>query len=142
MNTTVKNILNPGAYSNPINIVLLILRLSVGVLMLTHGWGKFVTLFGAAPIQFADPLGVGAAASLSLTVFAEVLCSILLIIGLGSRLATIPLIITMFVAIFIIHESDGFGRQELPLLYATIYIAIALLGAGKYSVDYLITKKK
>lgn len=142
MNTIAKNIFNPGKYPDIINIVLLLLRISAGALMLTHGYGKFVTLFGTEPIQFADPFGVGAVASLSLTVFSEVLCSILLILGLGTRLAAIPLIITMFVAIFIIHVSDGFGRQELPLLYTVIYIAIALMGAGKYSIDYLIMSKK
>ncbi|WP_333907979.1 DoxX family protein [Aequorivita sinensis] len=65
----------------------------------------------------------------------------LLIIGLSTRLAAIPLAITMLVAAFIVHANDGFGRQELPLLYAAIYISIALIGAGKYSLDNRISKK-
>lgn len=137
----IKHILNPGNYHRNINIVLLILRVTVGFFMLSHGMGKFYKLIGDAPIQFADPLGIGASASLTLAVFSEVLCSILLIIGLGTRLAAIPLLITMLVAAFIVHGADGFGKQELALMYAAIYLAIALAGAGKISLDYLLNKK-
>lgn len=141
MKQITKIIFNSGDYTNNVNIALLILRVAVGIFMLTHGWGKMETLFSGEPIQFADPIGLGATFSLALAVFAEVLCSILLIIGLGTRLATIPLLITMLVATFIIHATDGFGKQEFALLYAVIYLTIALIGAGKYSLDYLISKK-
>ena len=62
----IKHILNPGNYHRNINIVLLILRVTVGFFMLSHGMGKFYKLIGDAPIQFADPLGIGASASLTL----------------------------------------------------------------------------
>jgi putative oxidoreductase len=137
----IKNIFNPGNYSKKINFVLLLLRFAVGILMLTHGMGKFSALFGEGPIQFPDPIGVGATASLALAVFAEVFCSILLIFGIGTRLAAIPLLITMLVAALIVHANDGFGRQELPLLYSAIYVVIAIAGAGKISVDYWIFAK-
>ncbi len=137
----IKNIFNPGNYPSTINFVLMLLRISVGILMLTHGIGKFSKLFGDAPIQFADPIGVGVTASLALAVFSEVLCSILLIFGIGTRLAAIPLIITMLVAALIVHADDPFGRQELPLLYTTMYLVIAIAGAGKISVDNWIYNK-
>lgn len=137
----IQKILNPGSYSKNIDIALLILRLTVGFFMLSHGMGKFYNLIGDAPIQFPDPLGVGTTASLGLAVFSEVLCSILLIVGLGTRLAAIPLIITMLVAAFIIHATDGFGKQELPLMYVAIYLVIAIAGAGKISIDNWLHKK-
>ena len=137
----IKKIFNPGNYPNNINTALLLLRLVVGIFMLTHGAGKFSTLFGEGPIQFADPIGVGATASLALAVFAEVFCSLFLIFGIGTRLAAIPLVITMLVAAFIIHSSDGFGKQEFPLLYATVYLVIAIAGAGKISIDHWIYNK-
>lgn len=136
-----KKLYYPGNYSTKENLVLLVLRVVGGAFMLTHGVGKFERLFGSAEIQFADPFGIGPAATLALAVFAEFLCAILLIIGLGTRFAAIPLLITMLVAAFIVHSSDGFVKQELPLLYATVYFTIALLGAGKYSVDNLVYKK-
>lgn len=134
--------LNPGTYSRNIDLVLLLIRVSVGILMLTHGIGKFQMLFGSEPIQFQDPLGVGATTSLILAVFAEVLCSILIIIGLGTKFAAIPLLITMFTAAFIVHADDPFVRQELPLLYSIIFITILTFGAGKYSIDNLYWSKK
>lgn len=142
MKQITKNLFNPGSYPNNVSIALLILRIVIGVFMLTHGWGKMEILFGSEPIQFPDPMGVGATASLALTVFSEVLCSILLIIGLGTRFAAIPLLITMLVAAFVVHINDGFGKQEFALLYAVIYLTIALIGAGKYSLDYLIPKNR
>ncbi|MCX7546333.1 DoxX family protein [Xanthomarina sp. F1114] len=141
MKTITTNIFTPGFYPNNVNTALLILRVVIGILMLTHGWGKMETLFSGEPIQFADPIGLGANFSLALAVFAEVLCSILLIIGLGTRLAAIPLLITMLIAAFIVHANDGFGKQEFALLYAVIYLTIAMIGSGKYSLDYMISKK-
>lgn len=111
-------------------------------MMLVHGVPKLLTLFGDAEILFADPIGLGMTASLALAVFAEVICSVLLLLGLGTRLASIPLLITMLVAVLIVHVPDGWGRQELPLLYAVCYATLLLTGPGKYSLDHTFLKKK
>ncbi len=137
----IRKIFNPGSYTNNVHTVLLVLRLTIGIFMLTHGIGKFQNLIGSEPIQFPDPIGVGNALSLILVVFAEVFCSVLLMIGLGTRLAGIPLLITMLVAAFVIHINDGFGKQEIALLYALMYTTIIVVGAGKYSFDRLIYEK-
>ena len=142
MKKIVRRLLNSDNCSNNVSIALLILRVVIGFFMLSHGIGKFQTLFGGEVIQFPDPMGIGATASLALTVFSEVFCSILIIIGFITRLAAIPLLITMLIAAFIIHINDGFGKQEFALLYAVIYLNIAIIGAGKYSIDYLIFNKK
>lgn len=141
MQLFVKNLLNPGSYPGKVHVVLLFLRIAVSILMLTHGMGKFEKLMAGGPIQFGDPLGIGAPASLALAVFSEILCSFLLIIGLGTRLATIPLVITMIIAAFIVHSADPFVKQELPLLYLAIYLSLMVTGAGRYSVDQIIYKK-
>jgi len=137
----IRSLFYSEVYSRNINLVLLLVRLIVGAFMLTHGWGKFLKLIGDGTITFADPLGLGETTSLVLTVFAEVFCSILITLGLTTRFAAIPSLITMLVAAFIVHANDGFGKQELALLYGTIYLVIAVLGAGKYSLDYLIFKR-
>ncbi len=136
-----KKILYPGDYSASINFIILAMRLSVGLCMVSHGYGKCIKLFGDEPIEFADPIGLGQTASLALTVFAEFLCSILLIIGLTTRLAAIPLFITMLVIIFVVHLDDGFKKMELPILYSVSYFSLILTGGGKFSVDALISKK-
>jgi len=123
------------------DVALLIFRIGISALMLTHGYGKLMQLFSGEEIAFADPIGIGATASLALAVFSEFICSILIILGLGTRLAAIPLIITMVVAVFIVHLPDGLARQELPLLYLFGYILLLLTGGGKYSLDHYFLKK-
>jgi len=132
---------NPGDHAVTTSSALLLLRLIVGVFMLTHGVGKFMMLVGDGPIRFVDPIGLGVTASLILVVFAEVFCSILLIVGVATRLALIPLFITMLVAALIFHASDTFAKKEMPLLYLTIYIVIAMTGAGKFSIDRWIYRR-
>lgn len=133
---------NPGSYSKNIDLSLLILRIAGGALMLTHGVGKMEALFGTEPIQFPDPIGLGATTSLALAVFAEVLCAVFLIIGFATRFSALNLLITMFVAVFIIHSADPFAKQELPLIYGSIYLVLLIAGAGKFSIDNLIFNKK
>ncbi|GLR19624.1 DoxX family protein [Portibacter lacus] len=126
-----------------IDIASLALRVCFGATMLVgHGWGKFLKLIDGGPIKWADPIGLGPELSLGLASFAEVLCAGFLVLGLFTRLATIPLIITMLVAIFVVHLNDPFGKLESPLMYLTAYLAILLLGAGKFSLDHILKRRK
>lgn len=119
---------------------LLVLRLGAGALMLGHGWSKLAN-FGELSTKFADPLGVGTVASLGLTVFAEFFCAIFVMLGLGTRLAAIPLLITMLVAAFVIHSGDPWSKQEFPLLYALVWLALFFTGPGRYSLDHLLARR-
>jgi putative oxidoreductase len=109
--------------------------------MLTHGLPKLNRLTSSEEIKFADPFGFGPAISLGLVVFAEVICSILIILGLGTRLASLPLIIAMGVAAFHAHANDPFSTKEKPLLFLLIFIVLFVFGSGKYSVDRLLNRK-
>lgn len=120
---------------------LLILRIGVAVLMLTHGFPKLITLFGSEEITFANPIGLGQTTSFVLNVFAEFICSILILLGLGTRLASVVLIINMATAFFIVHADDPFKVKELAGVYLLIYIVLLIMGAGKYALDYYWLKK-
>jgi len=102
--------------------------------MLTHGWGKMMKVF-AGDFAFADPLGIGAAPSLVLTVFAEVICAFFLIVGWKSKFFSLFLMFTMLVAAFVVHGADPLRDKELALVYFAIYLAIYFMGAGKISID-------
>lgn len=121
---------------NSINyhIGLLLLRLGFSGMMLSHGIPKLMQLL-QGNMEFGDPIGIGEPLSLILAVVAEVLCPLLIIFGIKTRLAAIPTIITMAVAAFIIHASDPIGKKELAILYLCAFMAIAILGPGRYSLD-------
>lgn len=120
----------------------LLLRLVSGGFMLTHGIGKLQMLMAGKGADFADPIGLGPVFSLALTVFAEVLCAVLILVGFKTRLATIPLMITMLVAAFVVHMDDPWNKKEFALLYLAIYAALFILGSGKYSIDGMLNKNK
>lgn len=113
---------------------LLVLRLAAGGLLLPHGWGK-LTQLASGDLEFPDPLGIGGAPSLVLVVFAELVCALLVLVGFKTRLAALPPAFAMLVAALVFHAPDDLGTKELPLLYAAVYVALALLGGGRYSLD-------
>lgn len=80
-----------------------------------------------------------------LATYTEVLGFVLLTLGLGTRFISIPLIITMIVAIKTVHWENGFAASdngyEIPLYYMIMLITLLFKGAGRLSVDYFIGKK-
>jgi len=122
--------------------LILIIRIFVGLSMLTHGIPKLETLVTSNQIQFMNFLGMGSIFTMVLVVFAEFLCSIFIIIGLFTRIACIPLMFTMLVAFFLVHSTDAYVDKELCILYFFIYLVILIFGSGKFSIDELMTKKQ
>jgi putative oxidoreductase len=99
-------------------------------------------LLSGDPILFPPIFGMSPALSLSMAVFAEVLCSIFILVGFGTRLATVPLIVTMLTAVFAIHAADPFAKKEMGILYLLVYIILLVTGSGKYSIDGLVYRKQ
>ncbi|OQW51149.1 MAG: hypothetical protein A4S09_10640 [Proteobacteria bacterium SG_bin7] len=116
------------------NLGLLVLRVGFGGTMcFVHGFQKVIN-FQSMSGSFPDPLGIGSVFSLGLCILAEFFCAGLIAVGFYTRWATYPLIITMSVAAFMIHKNDPFQKKELALIYLMGFIAINLLGSGKYSL--------
>ena len=115
----------------------LFMRIFIGAMMLTHGIGKLQN-YNAIVNSFPDPFGIGSAVSFALITFTEVVCSVLIIMGLFTRLATLPLIFGMFVATFIAFPDKSFAAGELSFVYMGIYIMLLISGGGKYAIDALI----
>ena len=112
----------------------LFLRVSFSLMLLPHGWTKINRLF-AEDIKFSDPIGIGEVPSLILVAFAEFIAPILIILGFKTRWFSIFPIITMVVVAFIHKWDQGFLEIEKALLFLSGFIAIALIGPGKYSLD-------
>jgi putative oxidoreductase len=117
-------------------------RVGIPALMLLHGTHKLEQLMAGGEIKFMDFLGMGTELSLALTVIGELVAPLFLIIGFKTRWASIPAIITMFVAAFVAHAGDPLGEKEHSLLYMIAFIAIALIGSGKYSLDAWLQERK
>jgi len=137
-----KKILSVNKATTATDIALVIARIGIAALMLTHGIPKLAMLFSGAPVQFPQVLGMSVEFSLALTIFAEVFCSISLLAGFATRLAVIPLAITMLVAVFLIHAADPLSVKEPALHYLLVYIVLLLAGSGKYSIDYVLQLKR
>lgn len=127
---------------NGFDLGMLILRVSAGLFMIYgHGWVK-VTRWETLSKQFLDLFGLGSGISLALAIFAEVVCAAAVALGLFTRVAVIPLIVTMLVAALIHHGADPFGKKELALLYAAVFAMIGLAGAGRFSLDRVVRGKR
>ena len=126
---------NAGAF----NLGMLILRLGAGILIVHHGYGK-LTHYNEMKAQFMNFMGLGVSVSLGLVIFAEFFCGLLLILGLFTRFACIPLIILMCVTLFKVHATDVFGKGELDAMYLISWVTILFCGAGAISADSRIGK--
>jgi putative oxidoreductase len=122
---------------------LLVLRLWLGLTMaIQHGWVKWLNFDVYAP-KFLPLFGLPSNVSLGLAIFAELICSGFLILGLFTRFAALNLAVTMSVAFFIAHQmrlvddpSDPMKKGgELAFIYLAAYVSLFFTGAGKFSVD-------
>lgn len=120
---------------------LLILRLAFGIMMLKHGIDK-INGFESMADMFPDPIGLGSKMSLIAAIGAEVGCSLLLIVGLATRIACLPLAFTMIIALFVVHGDDPWQKKELAAAYLAAYVVLFFTGPGQFAIDRFILKKK
>ncbi|MDF3077781.1 MAG: hypothetical protein K0S09_1670 [Sphingobacteriaceae bacterium] len=136
--------MKPSIFSPyPLNtdLAALLLRLAFGGLFVYHGYSKFAAYDQILPM-FGDLIGIGSKLSFNLVIFAELGCGFLVLIGLLTRLAVIPIFIAMAVAFFMAHAKDTFQVKELPFLFLLLCLSIFVLGPGKYSLDGLLFRSK
>ena len=124
------------------NVGLLLLRVFIGAAMLTHGWYKISTVGVGAFSNGVAGMGIPAPHILGpLAVFAESGGALLLAIGLLTRPAAFLLVCTMGVAVGVALKGQPFDKQELAWLYLVPAVFFLLKGAGKWSLDWLVSRK-
>ncbi|MHB1158000.1 MAG: DoxX family protein [Phycisphaerales bacterium] len=132
------------------NLGLLVLRLGIGTIMAAaHGWGKITAgpeLWGQVG-SAAGLLGVPASLFVVfgfMAAFSEFGASILLALGLFTRVAAFLLLSTMTVAFIMhTHNHDPFDAvASHPLELAIVYLSLLLIGPGRFAVDALLFKKR
>ena len=119
-----------------VSFLLLLIRLFFGILFFMHGLDK-LTNFNELSLTYPSVLGFGSYTTLMVAIFCEFACSMFLLVGLMTRIILIPMVLSMAVAFFDIH--DGMMPEgELSLIYLVIFLGLFIAGPGRYSVDYLI----
>ena len=140
------------------SIGLLILRLGMGGYMLTHGWSKLRMMLGGDFDMIGDPIGLGSTVTLVLLVLAEFFCALLVVVGLATRVAGVPVVVAMAVAAFVAHggdpwtmeeaarryfagEADAWSSRQPALMFLIPFLALIFTGAGRFSIDGLIRRR-
>jgi len=137
--TTMKKLFSIKYSDNGVSFASLLLRIALGAMMLPHGFSKLMS-FATKSGSFPDPFHIGSTPSLCLVIFAEVFCSVFIILGLFTRFACIPLIIDMAVALGYAHHWQVFGDGERDALFLAGFISLLFIGPGKISIDRFIGK--
>ncbi len=120
-------------YSVGTSYILLFLRLVFGILFMMHGIDK-VENFSELSASFPEVLGISSKLSLILVIFAELICSIAVVIGFMFRLALLPMIVAMSVAFGVVHHGSV-AQGELSLIYLLIFLLMMIVGPGRYAID-------
>ncbi|WP_299521010.1 DoxX family protein [Winogradskyella sp.] len=124
------------------DLTLLLFRVLVSLSMInTHGMKKLLDFEGTVA-HIPDPIGVGGEVSAIIAIIANIVAPIFVILGLGTRLAILPIISVTLMGFFIVHGNDPWSVKDVPLMYSLAYLALFFLGAGKYSLDYKLFSSK
>jgi putative oxidoreductase len=134
-----KRLLSIGYRDWAFDIAMLVLRAGAGGLIIPRGYSKLIH-FAEKKSSFMNFMGIGSSLSLTLVIFAEFFCGMFIVLGLFTRLATIPLIISMSVVVFKVGHGDVFGKGTEGAMFLVCFLALFLCGPGRASADALINK--
>lgn len=130
------------------NLARLFMRLFVGVMFLQFGIRQ-INHFETIATAFPEVFGMSSQCSLTVLITIELLCSLLIMVGFLTRLATVPSLVAMIIGeVYILeglmptpHILGSFTQQPgyIPIMFSGIFLFILLAGPGKISVDYVLS---
>jgi putative oxidoreductase len=113
------------------DIGLLFLRVSGGLFLVwVHGLPKLLD-FTAQLQLIEDPFHLGAHLTLILAIFAEVLCPLLIVAGLLARLACVPILFVLLVALLVVHPQWSVAEGQFGWLLLILFTTVLIAGPGR-----------
>lgn len=113
---------------------LLMLRVSAGLLLLfVHGLPKLLHWTSQLPL-IEDPFHLGAPITLGLAVFAEVACPLAIIAGFMTRLACLPILTVLLIALGVVHPEWTLEQGQFAWLLLIIFTTLLITGPGRLAV--------
>ena len=117
------------------DVGLLFLRVSGGLFLLwVHGLPKLLD-FSAQLQLIEDPFHLGAHLTLSLAIFAEVLCPLLIVAGVLVRLACLPILFVLLVALLVVHPQWSVAEGQFGWLLLILFTSIFIAGPGRLALN-------
>jgi putative oxidoreductase len=126
-----------ASYTSTTDLALFLLRVWFGLLLFVkHGLDKAMN-FNRVSAHFADPFHIGSTPSLLLVLLAEAVCTLLVVLGLWTRVAAAIIVINLAVAFGFAHRFQLFGARngELAFAFGGAFLALCFSGAGRWSLD-------
>jgi putative oxidoreductase len=131
---------NPEKPLVSIDVTLLLFRVLWSLSLLhTHGLKKLLN-FEETVAHIPDPFGMGGVFNAYIAVVANIVCPVLIILGLGTRLAILPILGLTSVGFFVVHAQDPWVVRDVPLMYFLAFCLLFILGPGRYSLDAYLKK--
>jgi putative oxidoreductase len=126
-----------GSGSGAGDFGLLVLRVVLGAtLFYKHGLEK-IAHFSQMSAHFPNPLHVGSHVSLIFALLSDAICSLLAVLGLGTRFAAFIIAVNMSVALYFVHHMALRSEHgEMMLIYIAGFIALIFTGGGRFSLDW------
>jgi putative oxidoreductase len=127
-----------GTHPHLADAGLLYLRVTGSVLvLLVHGLPKAMHYTSqAAAIE--DPLHIGKTLTLCFAIFGEVFCPLLMIAGIGTRVAALPILLITLMALAVVHRDWTLEQGQFAWMLLIIFGTVAIAGAGRYRISALL----
>ncbi|MBO2009978.1 DoxX family protein [Hymenobacter negativus] len=135
-------LLAPSSSELGTDFALLVFRLLAGfALFRVHGLDKLLH-FQHEAATIPDPFGLGGQFNAAFAVFSDVVCALLVMLGLLARPAALGVLSTTLVGLLVVHLHDSWDLKDAPLTYATMFLLVLLAGPGRFSLDAQLARRR
>jgi len=123
------------------NYIIFIFRIVVSLeLIVVHGLKKVGILTVKAEIV-DNPFHLPYMLNDILAITANLICPLFVIVGFGTRIASIPIVIVTLTGYFIVHAGGSLAERDIPFMYSMAFLLIVFTGAGRCSLDNIIYER-